>query len=57
MKNKDKKIEAARESLNEILKQIEPYIPKPPQVKQKPARLWQVVDSHVLPPLNSSGRS
>lgn len=56
MKNKDRKIQAARESLDEILKRIGPYMPKQPEEKKKATRTWQVVDSHVLPPLNSSGR-
>lgn len=55
MKNKDKEIKAARESLDEILKRIEPYMPKRPTIKEKTAQIWRVMDSHVLPPLNSVG--
>ena len=50
---KNKKIEAAQESLEDILKRIKPYMPKHRKVKEKPARTWQIVDSHVLPPPNS----
>ena len=54
MKNKDK-IEAARESLDEILKRIEPYMPKRRKVEKKTTKTWQIADSHVLSPLNSLG--
>jgi len=52
---KNKNIKAARQSLDEILKRIEPYMPKLPKEEKKPSRTWQIVDSHVLPPLNSLG--
>ncbi len=52
-KNKQKHVEAAKESLSEILKEIEPYLPKTPKVKQEPHREWKLVIKGELPPLNS----
>ena len=55
MKAKNRNIEAARESLDEMLKRIGPYIPKKPKMKKKTTQTWQIVDSRVLPPINSLG--
>lgn len=46
---KDKKLEAAQASLDEILKRIGPYVPKTPQVQSKPEPVWGPVDIDLLP--------
>ena len=53
--DQDKKIKAARQSLDDMLELIEPYTPKKPEVKKKEVKTWQIMDSNVLPPLNSLG--
>ncbi|MHC4792182.1 MAG: hypothetical protein ACYS8Y_12265 [Planctomycetota bacterium] len=53
MAKKDKDIKAARQSLDEILKRIEPYMPKARKAEHKPPRIWQISDSRSVPPLGS----
>ena len=53
MRKKDE-IKTAKESLAEILRRIEPYIPKTPKVDQKEPKKWRIVGNGGLPPLNSS---
>lgn len=48
-------IEPARQSLDKILRRIEPYLPKTPKVKQKEPEQWKIVGNGTLPPLNSLG--
>lgn len=52
-KNKQEHIKSAKESLEEILKQIGPYMPKPRRIKQEQPRRWKLVSGGELPPLNS----
>ncbi len=53
--NKRKIIEPAQQSLDKILRRIEPYLPKTPKVEQKKPRQWKIVGNGTLPPLNSLG--
>jgi hypothetical protein len=49
-----KKIKQGQKSLDEILKQIEPYLPKARKTQQEPPRVWKIVSNGTLPPLNST---
>ena len=49
-KGKNKIIEQAFESLEDILKRIGPYMPKLPKAKQKQERQWKMSkDDAILP--------
>ena len=49
-KGKNKIIHQAIESLEEILKRIDPYIPKSPKAEKKEERQWRLAkDDSVLP--------
>jgi hypothetical protein len=50
------KIDSARESLEDILRRIQPYIPKTPERKEEKQRDWRPIDAHTFPPIPSSGR-
>ncbi|HLB73260.1 MAG TPA: hypothetical protein VJJ98_04525 [Sedimentisphaerales bacterium] len=54
-KNKPNRLDPARQSLNEILQRIEPYIPKTPKINKEKPRGWKIVGNGTLPPLNSLG--
>lgn len=52
MKNhKNNKIKQAFDSLEEIIKQIGPYMPKSPEKKQKEERQWKLTKEINFPPL------
>lgn len=53
--NKQNRIDTARESLDEILGRIGPYMPKTPKTEQKQPKQWRIVGNRTLPPLNSLG--
>lgn len=46
---KNKKIEQARESLDDILKRLGPYIPKLPKGKQKEEPQWKTDKETIYP--------
>jgi hypothetical protein len=52
-KNNKKMIDDAKESLVDILRRIEPYMPKTPQEKTEKPKEWRPVDTHVFPPMPS----
>ena len=49
--------ESVRESLEDILKRISPYMPKSPEIKKEKPKDWRPVDSHTFPPIPSPGRA
>lgn len=53
MSKDNKKINEAKESLEDILRRIHPYIPKTPQEKTEKPKEWRSVDTHAFPPLPS----
>jgi len=54
VKKKKTNIDSARESLEDILRRIKPYMPKKPQGKPEEPKEWHPVDSHTFPPMSSS---
>lgn len=56
MRKNRKKFKQGQRSLAEILKQIEPYLPKTHKTQQEPPRVWKIVSNGTLPPLNSTMR-
>lgn len=49
-KGKNKIIDQAIESLEEIVKRIGPYMPKPPKAEHKEKRQWRLAkDDNTLP--------
>lgn len=55
-KQKNKRLASAKESLEDILKKISPYMPKPKNVKQSEPPRWKLVSNGELPPLNSTAQ-
>ena len=53
-KNEREHIKSAKESLDEILKRISPYMPKPRQIKREEPRRWKIVSGGEIPPLKTS---
>jgi len=50
---KNKAVRLANESLQEMLRRIGPYLPKPPKAEHiKPAK-WEVVSEGTFPPMPS----
>jgi len=48
-KKKNKKYEAAKKSLSDILITLGPYTPKSPKVEQKPEPTWESVGTGAFP--------
>ena len=53
VKKKRDNLKSARRSLAEIMQDIAPYLPKTPQVKAQKPKVWKIVSSGTVPPLNS----
>lgn len=54
-KNKQKSFKEPKESLEQILKRISPYLPETPKAEPKQPREWKLFGKGQLPPLNTSG--
>lgn len=52
-----KKIKSAKESLDDILKRIGPFMPKPPKVEKKSEPKWRPIDPNTCLPINYPKRS
>jgi hypothetical protein len=52
--NKREHIKSAKESLNEMLKRIGPYMPKPRYIKREEPKRWKLVSGGEIPPLKKS---
>lgn len=50
---KSENLKYAKESLDEMLKRIAPYMPKTPKVEQKPTKEWRTIGKGTIPPINS----
>ena len=48
------KMKQGQQSLKEIMKRIEPYLPKARKLDPEPPRTWKIVSNGTLPPLNST---
>lgn len=48
-KKKNKKYEAAKGSLNDILKTLGPYIPKTPKIERNPEPPWESIGTFPIP--------
>jgi len=45
----NKQFKAARNSLNEILKTLGPYIPKKPKIKESQEPIWESMGTDTFP--------
>ena len=52
-KFENKKLKAGMESLDEILKKIKPFMPKPQKAKEKKEEEWKLQREGELPPIYS----
>jgi hypothetical protein len=50
---KNKKFKAGMESLDEILKRIKPFMPKPQKAEEKKEGEWKLQRKEELPPIYS----
>lgn len=53
-KTTKKQLKEAGDSLEDILKRIEPYLPKPRKAEEKPRGRWELISRGELPPLNTT---
>jgi hypothetical protein len=52
-KQNTKAMKSATESLQEILRRIGPFLPKPPKPEQKQLRTWETISEGTFPPMPS----
>ena len=55
-KKNNKNMRHATKSLKEILRRIEPYVPKPSELEPERPPKWEVVTEGAFPEMPSSGR-